>query len=123
MLQVDREMRAAPLALLDSRSCWRSGCHCPLGSFSDSLPASLPAGSSTREGIVIDVLRGTADSIVGGRSRRAFMAVEQARVRLVPKPWGCTDLRPWNVHHDAAATMGEVWFERSDAQAPCPALL
>jgi mannose-6-phosphate isomerase len=52
-----------------------------------------------------------------------FMAVEQARVRLVPKPWGRTDLRPWNVHHDAATTMGEVWFERSDAQAPCPALL
>ena len=51
------------------------------------------------------------------------MAVEQARVRLVPKPWGCTDLRPWNAHHDAGTAMGEVWFERTDAQAPCPALL
>jgi len=52
-----------------------------------------------------------------------FMAVEQARVRLVPKPWGRTDLRPWNVHYDAGTAIGEVWFERTDAQAPCPALL
>jgi mannose-6-phosphate isomerase len=51
------------------------------------------------------------------------MAVEQARVRLVPKPWGRTDLRPWNVHHDAGTAIGEVWFERAEAQAPCPALL
>lgn len=51
------------------------------------------------------------------------MAVEQARVRLVPKPWGRTDLRPWNGHHDAGAAMGELWFERADAKAPCPALL
>jgi mannose-6-phosphate isomerase len=52
-----------------------------------------------------------------------FMAVEQTRVRLVPKPWGRTDLRPWNLYHDADAAMGEVWFERSDARAACPALL
>jgi mannose-6-phosphate isomerase len=52
-----------------------------------------------------------------------FMAVEQARVRLVPKPWGRTDLRPWNVHHDAGTTIGEAWFERIGADAPCPALL
>jgi mannose-6-phosphate isomerase len=51
------------------------------------------------------------------------MAVEQARVRLVPKPWGRTDLRPWNVHHDAGTAIGEIWFERTDTQAPCPALL
>lgn len=51
------------------------------------------------------------------------MAVEPARVRLVPKPWGRTDLRPWNVHHDAGTAMGEVWFERTNARAPCPALL
>jgi mannose-6-phosphate isomerase len=51
------------------------------------------------------------------------MAVEQARARLVPKPWGRTDLRPWNVHHDGGAAIGEVWFERTDAGAPCPALL
>jgi mannose-6-phosphate isomerase len=51
------------------------------------------------------------------------MSVEQTRVRLVPKPWGRTDLRPWNVHHDAGTAIGEVWFERADTQAPCPALL
>jgi mannose-6-phosphate isomerase len=51
------------------------------------------------------------------------MAVEQARVHLVPKPWGRSDLRPWNVHHDAGTAIGEVWFERADAQSPCPALL
>lgn len=51
------------------------------------------------------------------------MAVEQTRVRLVPKPWGRTDLRPWNVHHHSGAAIGELWFERTDATAPCPALL
>jgi len=51
------------------------------------------------------------------------MAAEQARVRLIPKPWGRTDLRPWNVHRDARTAIGEVWFERTDTQAPCPALL
>ena len=51
------------------------------------------------------------------------MTVEQTRVRLVPKPWGRTDLRPWNVYHDSGAAMGEVWFERADSKAPCPALL
>ena len=50
------------------------------------------------------------------------MAVEETRIRLIPKPWGRTDLRPWNVHHDAT-TIGELWFERTDAKAPCPALL
>jgi mannose-6-phosphate isomerase len=51
------------------------------------------------------------------------MAVEQTRARLVPKPWGRTDLRPWSVYHDSGAAMGELWFERTDAKAPCPALL
>ena len=45
------------------------------------------------------------------------MSLEETRIRLIPKPWGRTDLRPWNVHHDAAA-MGELWFERPDANAP-----
>ena len=50
------------------------------------------------------------------------MAIEETRIRLIPKPWGRTDLRPWNLHHDAAA-MGELWFERTNASAPNPALL
>lgn len=51
------------------------------------------------------------------------MAVEQARVRIVPKPWGSTDLRPWNAYHDTKAAVGEIWFERTDPGAPAPALL
>jgi mannose-6-phosphate isomerase len=51
------------------------------------------------------------------------MTVEQARVRLLPKPWGRTDLRPWNGYHDPGAAMGELWFERTDTRAPCPGLL
>jgi len=109
------------------------------------LPASLSAESSTREGLIIEVLPGIAGSMIGGYDGRTscaaaplhragvlnphvvnlvnFMAVEQARVRLVTKPWGRTDLRPWNVHHDADTAIGEAWFERADTQAPCPALL
>ena len=48
------------------------------------------------------------------------MAVEQARVHIVPKPWGSTDLRPWHAYHDAKAAVGEIWFERTDAGAPAP---
>lgn len=51
------------------------------------------------------------------------MAVEQARVHIVPKPWGSIDLRPWHAYHDAKAAVGEVWFERTDPGAPTPALL
>jgi mannose-6-phosphate isomerase len=51
------------------------------------------------------------------------MAVEQTRVRLVPKPWGRADLRPWSVQHQGGIAIGELWFERTDANAPCPALL
>lgn len=51
------------------------------------------------------------------------MVVEQARVRVVPKPWGSTDLRPWHAYHDKEAAIGEIWFERADPGAPSPALL
>ena len=51
------------------------------------------------------------------------MAVELARVQIVPKPWGSTDLRPWHGYHDSKAAMGEIWFERADTAAPSPALL
>jgi mannose-6-phosphate isomerase len=50
------------------------------------------------------------------------MAIEQAGVRIARKPWGSHDLRPWaKTRHDDA--IGEIWFERADAQAPDPALL
>ncbi len=51
------------------------------------------------------------------------MAIEQTRIHIVPKPWGSTDLRPWNAHHDAGAAIGELWYERAEADSPCPALL
>ncbi len=51
------------------------------------------------------------------------MAVEQARIHIVPKPWGRTDLRPWNAYHDTRTPIGETWFERADPTAPLPALL
>ena len=51
------------------------------------------------------------------------MAIEQAGVHIVPKPWGSTDLRPWHAYHDTKAPVGEIWFERTDPGAPAPALL
>lgn len=51
------------------------------------------------------------------------MAVEQARIHIVPKLWGSTDLRPWHAYHDTETAVGEIWFERSDPGAPDPGLL
>lgn len=51
------------------------------------------------------------------------MAVEQASIHIVPKPWGRTDLRPWNAYHDTRTAIGETWFERADPTAPPPSLL
>ena len=59
------KMLTARSPRLDSGSCWRSACHCLLGSFSDSLAASLSAGSSSSEGIIIDTPRGIVGAIVG----------------------------------------------------------
>jgi mannose-6-phosphate isomerase len=51
------------------------------------------------------------------------MAIEHAGVRVVDKPWGSFDLRPWSdIRHDGVA-IGELWFERGDTDAPDPALL
>ena len=42
------------------------------------------------------------------------MTLELASERVVRKPWGKTDLRPWSeLGHDGAA-IGEVWFQRAD---------
>ncbi len=51
------------------------------------------------------------------------MALEPARLQVVPKPWGSTDLQPWNGACHNGAAIGEIWFQRDDPHAPEPALL
>jgi mannose-6-phosphate isomerase len=51
------------------------------------------------------------------------MAIEHARARTLPKPWGVEDLHPWNtVRHDGNA-IGEIWYERPEKGAVDPSLL
>jgi len=51
------------------------------------------------------------------------MTIEHACPRVVQKPWGSTDLRPWSeIQHDGVA-IGELWFQRANTTAPSPALL
>jgi mannose-6-phosphate isomerase len=45
------------------------------------------------------------------------MTLERTFTRLVPKPWGRGDLRPWNPHHGEGTAIGEVWFERAEQAA------
>ncbi|MFG1397046.1 class I mannose-6-phosphate isomerase [Roseixanthobacter pseudopolyaromaticivorans] len=51
------------------------------------------------------------------------MAIEQACVRVVRKPWGSTDLLPWRTIAPLDGAVGELWFERADPSAPETALL
>lgn len=51
------------------------------------------------------------------------MTVERTSALRVPKPWGSTDLRPWNAHHGKGPAIGEVWFQRTDQKASESALL
>ena len=51
------------------------------------------------------------------------MTLELASERIVRKPWGKTDLRPWSERGHDGAPIGEVWFQRADAKAPEPKLL
>ena len=51
------------------------------------------------------------------------MAIEHARARALPKPWGVVDLCPWsNAGHDGSA-IGEIWYERAENAAVAPSLL
>jgi mannose-6-phosphate isomerase len=51
------------------------------------------------------------------------MAIEHARARALPKPWGVLDRRPWSdANHDGGA-IGEIWYERPDNAAADPSLL
>ncbi|MPY75560.1 MAG: mannose-6-phosphate isomerase [Alphaproteobacteria bacterium] len=51
------------------------------------------------------------------------MAIEHACIRVVRKPWGSTDLRPWSKIDDDGIAIGELWFQRAAIGAPEPALL
>jgi mannose-6-phosphate isomerase len=51
------------------------------------------------------------------------MPIEQASVRAVRKPWGVSDLQPWSSIDGTDDKVGELCFERTDANAPGPALL
>ncbi len=44
-------------------------------------------------------------------------------MRLLPKPWGSRDLRPWSTRCTDGVAIGEIWFERPDITAPDPSLL
>lgn len=51
------------------------------------------------------------------------MTIERTCPRVVEKPWGSTDLRPWSELRHAGVAIGELWFQRADTAAPDPALL
>ena len=51
------------------------------------------------------------------------MAIEHASVQVVRKPWGVADLHPWSSIDGSGDTVGELWFQRADKNAPIPALL
>ena len=51
------------------------------------------------------------------------MAIEHASVQVVRKPWGVADLHPWSDIDGSGDSIGELWFQRADRNAPTPALL
>jgi len=51
------------------------------------------------------------------------MAIEHAGIRVVDKPWGSLDLRPWSDIRHSGVAIGELWFDRADTDTPDPALL
>jgi mannose-6-phosphate isomerase len=51
------------------------------------------------------------------------MTMELSSIRVVRKPWGRTDLRPWSELGHDGAPVGELWFQRADKLGPEPALL
>ena len=55
--------------------------------------------------------------------QESIITIEHASVRLLRKPWGSHDLRPWSSLEPGAAAVGEIWFERAVTDAPDPALL
>jgi len=56
-------------------------------------------------------------------NRKNIVTIEYACTRVVSKPWGSTDLLPWSDIKSDGIAIGELWFQRPDADAPDPALL
>lgn len=51
------------------------------------------------------------------------MAFERARAHAVVKPWGVSDLRPFSETTYSEDLIGEIWYEREDADTASSALL
>jgi mannose-6-phosphate isomerase len=51
------------------------------------------------------------------------VTIELASVEIKRKPWGSTDLLPWNGTSTDGMPVGELWFQRANATAPDTALL
>ena len=51
------------------------------------------------------------------------MAIEHARARAIPKPWGVDDLNPWSNAPAYDEAIGEIRYERPDTVAVDPSLL
>jgi mannose-6-phosphate isomerase len=51
------------------------------------------------------------------------VTVELANIEIKQKPWGTTNLLPWNGTSTSSEPVGELWFQRTDATAPDTALL
>lgn len=51
------------------------------------------------------------------------MTLELASERILRKPWGKTDLRPWSELGHDGAPIGEIWFQRASENAAEPSLL
>jgi len=51
------------------------------------------------------------------------VTIEHATVQVKRKPWGSTDLVPWNDTPANDDPIGELWFQRADAAAPETGLL
>ena len=51
------------------------------------------------------------------------MTIELARARIVTKPWGVVDLRPWSTASGDGSSVGEIWYERPAQPTSEPKLL
>jgi mannose-6-phosphate isomerase len=81
----------------------------------------LRVGPLDRHDVVPHAASRVPASIVS--SKVASMTIEVAQSRMLQKPWGVSDLRPWGDMDHAGRPVGEICYERSSADATQPALL